>query len=362
MFRDRDYLITKEGIIFRVYGYTHPPNKAVCDVEYAPKSIFTSEDPRSIRFTCQDDGIPGMNVHYKFMFDGGLRFIKEKYPEYQVYYKPLNNELVGLDENQVYKKIEPKNKLKELHETAAKDSLIRTMNLILKLIVENSSLKISNFGVFGSLCLDFHHVKFSDVDLIIYGKKELIELRNTLSDLYKNTELRFYNEFDLIDLNSFHKSSWKFKNYALKEYVENERKKLIYSVIDSPFSKRHVKIEFEPVKKFSEIINDYEEILSIEGQGWIELKAIILDDSDAFYLQSIYLIEVLEISQGKNVPVYRICNYLEEFRGIVKKDDVVLVKGNLEKVTCKNQEYYQVTLSYGMVKHSEQVLLPFTSD
>lgn len=359
MFKDRDYLITKEGIIFRVYGYIHPLNKAVCDVEYAPESLFISDDPRSLRFLCKDNGIPDSNKYYKFIFDGGLQFIKNKYPDYQVDYEPLNTKLVGLNENQVKSHVKPHNKLNEIVTKANKDSLLKTMNLILDTIFDHSSLKLSDFGCFGSICLDFYHIKYSDIDLIIYGKKELDELRKTLAELYKINELNIVNEFDSIDLKTFTKSSWKFKNYSLKEYVETEKKKLIYSVINSPFSNRQVKIEFEPVKKQSEIKNNYEDILSIENLGWIEVKARILDDSESYYLQSIYKIEVINILKGLNVEINWICNYLEEFRGAVQTGDIVIVKGYLEKVICKKNEYYQVTISYGMKRHSEQVLKLF---
>ena len=356
MFRDRDYLITKEGIIFRVYGYIHPPNQGVCDVEYAPELIYTSNDPRAIRYLCLDDGEERENRFYKFYFDGGLKFIQKKYPQYQVNYKPLNTKLVGLDGTQVYEKIEPRDELEDILSSELNDSLLKTMNHILELIIENSSLKTSNFGVFGSICLDFYHVKYSDIDFIIYGKKELKELRESLFDIYKNKDLNFSNEFEHVNLDTFIKSSWKFENYSLKEYVENEKSKLIYSVIESPFIDRTIKIEFEPVKKISEISNEYENIISINNLGWIELIARVVDDTDAFYLQSIYKIEVLEILVGKNVDVHQVCNYLEEFRGIAKNDDKILVRGNLEKVICKNFEYYQVTLSYGVKNHSKQVL------
>ena len=356
MFRDRDYLITKEGIIFRVYGYIHPSDQCVCDVEYAPESIYYSNNPRAIRYLCLDDGNMRENRFFKFYFDGGLRFVQQKYPQYQIYYKPLDSKLVGLETDQIYRKIEPQEELQEILNSELNDSLLKTMNHILEIILESSSLKVSDFGVFGSICLDFYHVKYSDIDFIIYGRKELKELRNTLLDIYMSKDLNIYNEFENIDLSSFIKTSWKFENYSLKDYVENEKSKLIYSVIDSPFSDRTIKIEFEPVKKISEINNEYDDIVSIENQGWTELTAKILDDSDAFYLQSIYKIAVLDVLIGKRREVQQICNYLEEFRGIAQKDDIILVKGNLERVICNNSEYFQVTLSYGVKNHSKQVL------
>ena len=64
--RDRDAVLTREGLIFRVYGYWHLPNAYICDVEYAPASIFTSEDPRAIR---QKEN----QIYYKFFQDQGLQ-------------------------------------------------------------------------------------------------------------------------------------------------------------------------------------------------------------------------------------------------------------------------------------------------
>jgi predicted nucleotidyltransferase len=47
--RDRDGIVTAEGVIFRVMGYSHPRNAYICDTEYASADIFQSKDPRALR-------------------------------------------------------------------------------------------------------------------------------------------------------------------------------------------------------------------------------------------------------------------------------------------------------------------------
>ena len=38
--RDRDAILTRDDLIFRVYGYIHPSGAYICDPEYAsPKSL-----------------------------------------------------------------------------------------------------------------------------------------------------------------------------------------------------------------------------------------------------------------------------------------------------------------------------------
>lgn len=70
--RDRDAIITKEGLVFRVLGYSHPPNAYICDAEYAPAEIFKSDNPKAFRNKRQ-------HVFYKFYEDEGWEEISNTY-------------------------------------------------------------------------------------------------------------------------------------------------------------------------------------------------------------------------------------------------------------------------------------------
>lgn len=80
--RDRDAIATKEDLIFRVFGYSHPPDSYICDAEYASAKIFRSDNPKAFRNSRS-------NVFYKFYEDEGWRFIQEKFPQYKIFHEML---------------------------------------------------------------------------------------------------------------------------------------------------------------------------------------------------------------------------------------------------------------------------------
>jgi predicted nucleotidyltransferase len=214
--RDRDAIITEEGIIFRVYGYSHPPNAYVCDPEYAPAEIFKSKNPKALRAR-------GKQVYYKFYFDEGLRFVHTEYPKYRIFYHPL-------------------------------------------------------------------------------------------------------------------------------------QKKLVYALFKDGRSGRTIKTEFEPVKDWNEIRNEYSSKAQILRKGWIKAVVRIIDDKDGAFMPSIYLIEPVRILRGERVDdIRRIISYIEEFRMQVRRGEEAYVEGNLERVTTPSKTFHQITLTYAS-RYFEQVL------
>lgn len=339
-FRDRDAPITKEGLIFRTYGYIHPANACFCDVEYAPASIYVTSDPRAIR-------TGPMGTYYKFYFDGGLQYVKENYPAYQILHKALNAQMVGIDHTQAVQIRRPDEQLRQILKDPPENTLIDALLEVLDLVMDHSQLKSHQFGVFGSICHDFYHVDYSDLDLIVYGRRALKELQETLEDFYQQPTFPIQNEFAVWDYRHSTKH-WHFNNYSIQEYPFYELRKLIYAVIRSKRQKRPIKIEFEPVKNWGEIQNEYPEQVRIERVGWIKAIAEVLDDRDAFNMESVYKIEILEILDGPKIDdIIRILSFVEEFRGQVQKNEEILVEGNVEEVILRNREFYQITLSYG---------------
>ncbi len=345
--RDRDAILTKEKLIFRVYGYSHPPNAYICDVEYAPEEIFKSKDPRAIR---DEDG----HFYYKFYEDEGLRFVERNYPKYMVYYKPLNRRLVGVPQKSILEVRKPDEAFKKLIRKDDKDELLKALSKVFNIISSISELKEENFGVFGSLLHGFYHPKFSDIDLIIYGSKALRKLHETLEELYKEKNSTLRNEFE--SLESLKGKRWRFVNYTPKEFIWHQRRKMIYALFRDREIKRLVKVEFEPVKDWKEIKNEYNSSLQIENVGWIKALAKVADDKEAPFMPSIYGIELIKILDGPKVEsVRRIISYVEEFRMQVKRDERIYVEGNLELVRTSKQSFYQITLTR-CPRYYEQVL------
>jgi predicted nucleotidyltransferase len=354
--RDRDAILTREGLIFRVFGYSHPRHAFICDAEYASAQVFTSNDPRALR-----NG--GNEVFYKFYNDEGWKLLFSRFPQYTVFHEMLGQRVVGIKQGDIAEVRKPEERLRVLVEAEAKDELQDAMQRVLNAAMQGSGLSTANFGVFGSMLHGFHHPKFSDIDLIVYGRKENAKIRETLQALYASSLSGFRNEFETEA--AMKGKHWRFKNYTVKEFIWHQKRKQIYGLFNDAKSGRTIKAEFEPVKAWSEITSEYDSKARILRKDWVKINARVTADSDASFIPSVYGITPLEVLSGttKALEAVRVISYMEEFRLQAQKDETVRVEGNLEEVVTPNGNYHQIALTY-CPRYYEQVLkvLPHPRD
>ena len=163
------------------------------------------------------------------------------------------------------------------------------------------------------------------------------------------------NEFESED--AMKGKTWRFKNLDVPDFVWHQRRKMIYGLYDdTSASGRVIKAEFEPVKAWSEIKSEYNPQTRIKQKGWAKIKARITADDEAPFIPSVYGIEPLEVYSGSKeaLEAQRVFSYMEEFRQQAKKDEAVIVEGNLEEVQSPNGSFHQVTLTY-CPRYYEQV-------
>jgi predicted nucleotidyltransferase len=347
--RDRDGIHSPEGIIFRVFGYNHPKDAYLCDAEYANSKIFYSTDPRAPR--------QGKNeLYYKFYMDQGMKLITKKYPHYLVEHKMIEQKIVGVRDESILETRQPQPRLKELLDKGPTDELLNAMEQVLNITTSKSGLGSDHFGVFGSMLHGFHHPKYSDIDFTIYGKSENQKLCQALKQLYSQENSKLTNEFASEE--SMKGKTWRFKNFTVPEFIWHQRRKMIYGLYDDrKNSGRIIKAEFEPVKAWDEIKNEYDPQTRIRKKGWVKIKAIVTSDDDGRFIPSIYGIEPLEVLSGPKEAqeVVRVFSYMEEFRQQVQRDETVIVEGNLEEVESTRERFLQVTLTY-CPRYYDQVL------
>ncbi|TRO51220.1 hypothetical protein E2P61_06740 [Candidatus Bathyarchaeota archaeon] len=346
--RDRDSVLTPEGLLLRIFGYSHPPNAYICDAEYGSATIFTSKDLRAPR-------TGGNQYFYKFYNDEGLQLVFKKFPQYTVFHEMLRRKVVGIHSSDVIATRKPEERLSSLIETEQKDKLVDAMQRVLKTILSHSRLDGENFGVFGSMLHGFHHPDFSDIDFIVYGREENNIVRETLEALYADDSSYFRNEFGSKDV--MRGKQWRFKNFTVKEFLWHQRRKQIYGQFKDSKTGRVIKTEFEPVKAWNEIFSEYNPEARIVNKGWVKLEASIVDDADAPFIPSVYIIKPLEVLSGTReaIEAVRVFSYMEEFRLQVQKDEKIYVEGNLEEVISPEGSFHQVTLTY-CPRYYEQVL------
>jgi uncharacterized protein len=347
--QDRDGILTKEGIIFRVFGYSHPENAYVCDAEYASSKIFQSKDPRAPR-----EGKDGL--YYKFYNDEGMKLMAKQYPQYLFYHQMLARRIVGVNQKDIFVARKPQPRLQEIIKAVPTDPLIAATMRVLNVATDKSGLKSSDFGVFGSMLHNFHHPKYSDIDFTIYGRVQNKKMQQTMQALYEDKTSGFRNEFE--SEKSMVGKRWLFKNFDVADFVWHQRRKMIYGLYDdTKNSGRVIKAEFEPVKAEGEVVNEYDPNSRIIQLGWTKMRAKITNDQDAPFIPSIYGIQPLEIIKGspEAAKATRIFSYMEEFRAQAKTGEEVTVEGNLEQIISPKGDTYQVTLTYCPL-YWEQVL------
>jgi predicted nucleotidyltransferase len=346
--RDRDGIVTKEGIIFRVFGYSHPPNAYVCDAEYASRKIFTSTDPRAPR--------TGSNgTFYKFYDDEGWKLVFNKYPQYTFQHAMLGQKVIGVNQADTAEVRRPEEKLRALTEESARDDLVAATLRVLSIITGQSGLSESDFGVFGSMLYGFHHPQLSDIDLIVYGISANKKVQDALQALYSDERSGFRNEFESSE--AMEGKRWRFKNFAVQEFVWHQRRKQIYGLYDDVKSGRAIKAEFEPVKAWSEIKSEYDPKARILPKEWVRIKARVADDAEAPFIPSVYIIEPLEVLSGSKLGLEaaRVVSYMEEFRSQARKDETVIIEGSLEEVVSPHGGFHQIALTY-CPRYYEQTL------
>ena len=347
--RDRDAIQSAEGIIFRVFGYSHLPNAYLCDAEYASQKIFNSTDPRAPREGRSE-------LYYKFYNDEGMKLVAKKYPQYLIQHEMLGVKLVGVPHDLIAEVRQPQSRLQELLKRGPTDQLLAAMMRVLDIVSAQSGVDRESFGVFGSMLHGFHHPKYSDIDFTIYGKTENRKIHETNAELYDDPSSGLSNEF--ASEKAMEGKRWLFKNFTVQDFVWHQRRKFIYGLYDDrKHSGRIIKVEFEPVKDWNEIQNEYDPNTRIVPKGWVKLKARVTADEDGPFIPSIFGIEPLEVLDGSReaIEVKRIFSYMEEFRQQVQRDETIIVEGNLEEVQSPNGSYLQVTLTY-CPRYYEQVL------
>ena len=346
--RDRDGVVTKEGLIFRVFGYSHPPEAYVCDAEYASEKIFRSTDSRAPR-------TGGNVVFFKFYDDEGWKFVSNKFPQYTIFHEMLGQKIVGIHQTDIAETRRPEAVLQTLAAQPAKDELVEAMQRVLDTVARQSGVTKSDFGVFGSMLHGFHHPKFSDIDLIVFGVNANKRVRATLATLYSDKQSSFKNEFETEV--AMKGKRWRFKNFTVKEFLWHQKRKQIYGLFDDLKSGRKIKTEFEPVKAWSEIRSEYNPKARIARKDWVQIRARITDDAEAPFIPSVYGIQPIEVLEGSRVGLeaVQVVSYMEEFRCQAWKDETVIVEGNLEEVITQKHNFHQIALTY-CPRYYEQTL------
>ncbi len=304
-------------------GCIHPNGRVIAYLKYAP-----SEQGKYRR------ALPFYTIpHIK----DTLAYLDKKYPHY-IYHDEINKlNFSSVPTSKIKKHLCPEEKLANIFLEDAKDHLERkTINLTTSLS-EYSDIPLKYFGVTGSILIGIHSLKYSDIDITIYGLFNSLKVKDALLKLYRKKNSGF-NKFKDERLESW--IADKVKHYPLTVAEAEKMYKRIWnrSVFKGTLFSIH------PTRSDSEINERYSD-KTVNPKGLIEIEAKIKDAAQSIFTPSTYKIEKINVISGLDVGVEEILSYEGLYSGIFDEGDQIVARGLLEKVKDKTGiSYWRVVI------------------
>ncbi len=172
-FLDHDYVEDERGRLYVVIGNSHPPNYVIAYLKYVPTEEVTpwrrgdKYYARVVKRYGVRNVMPSVRPHQEFIIDSMLN---------------APAPIVRL--SNVVKHYLPELRLGELIKHADDELEIRVLEVIDR-IRECCNVPLSNLGITGSLLPRIHNIAISDIDLVVYGCRESVEVCEYVSKCFE---------------------------------------------------------------------------------------------------------------------------------------------------------------------------------
>ncbi len=306
----RDFLETKEGLIFSVVSYFPYKNRYLAFLRYYPSK-------NGDRIRKENSRKKGYKKYKKVeSTDSSYKFLK-KMGKYVFSY--LGFEMQGVKFGDIKKVYKPRERLKEI-------LLSEKPDIVEKEIIDiYEELGIKEIGVTGSVLVKLHNLN-SDIDFCIYGYKNFEKAR----ELIENFKL---SEKDLRRVYERRKPSIPFKKFLFHEKRKKNRGIYNNRLFDILLVRKN------PVK---------EEFYEIKRRGKVKVEVKVIDDSKAFDYPAEYAVK-------GNVD--KVVSYTHTYVGQVFEGETAVVKGYLEEVVSNFGKYKRIIVGTSREACDEYIVL-----
>lgn len=313
--KDRDFVETREGFLFCVVGYLHPPGKYTAYLKYSPASVGRwQRQGRAYRRE--------LSFYHTHQVERTLQFLKAHHPYYVDYCPVRDIHFSMIPKERVQTYYYPEQRLAQVM-AHPDDRLEEEMVRVVEGIQQVTGISPADMGVTGSILLGIHDPSFSDIDLMIFGRENARKLREVMigKDLPGVSPLdeAYIDEWCQGVISHFGLT------YRQARWLIDRRWNFVY------FGQgRHI-VSLHPTRSDEEIEEDYGEH-RYRDAGKARIEATIARSVDSIFLPAVYGVEKVKIVEGPNVMVTEICAYEGLFGQIGDVGQVVEAQGKLEQV------------------------------
>jgi hypothetical protein len=321
-FKDRDYIKTGEGLIFCVIGDIHPPKRITAYLKYVAEK---TRKPWRI--------LPYYSLPH---VEETLSYLEKNHPKYLFSDRFSELKFSAVPRRDVKIHYRPEQALRRIM-FKRRDKLEDKALRLARLISKTSNVGLERFGVSGSILLGIHNIKYSDIDLLVYGLKESLKVKEALLNLYREAEQ--VKKFSGNRLKAWCKEKSMLHPLSIQEAEEIYRRTWNRGTFgETVFSIHPVRADYEVKEKYGSE--------KFEAIGIVEAEATIVEAEESIFLPAKYEVSKVKVLSGPKLnPINEIVSYEGLYSGIFCEGEKVKVRGLLEKVSPLRAEkgfYYRI--------------------
>lgn len=344
-FKDRDFIEDLDGFLYCVIGYLHPPNRVLAYLKYVP-----SKSKNTIWYRNEIGFVRVLKQYSSVKVIEAMKLLEVKKPHYIYYDNFFNIKFLGVPKKEIKKHYMPELKLEKIVENGPKDILEHELIELVNYLVEISNVEPSYFGVSGSILVGIHNPKYSDIDLMIYGRRNSLNLINAINEnIGKSKTISLPDKEVLLswaqEVSAIHPLTLE---EAMKLYVE-KKMRLVF---------KHRRIfSIHPAKLDSEILDKYGEKI-YQPLSLIKIRGKVTDDSESLFLPATYFVDNVKVLDG-NVPgeITEITTFEGLYSNLLTVGEEFIAYGKVEKVTNlrTSETYYRLVIGSAEAKGKDYI-------
>lgn len=314
------YVETIEGLIFAVKGLHHPKDGVIAYLRYLP-------DKRGQRI--REGRV------YKRLYDlqETTECLKRRYPQYLRWFKELGLRLQFVPFSRIERVYNPKEMLREILERPH-DEIERKIGILIQSLVQEA-VPLKDIGLTGSRLIQLA-TNESDIDLVIYGRKNGLKAYKILRRLRKRG---FISELPFGEALKVAKERWDGTGLDIQRLVDLERGKLLHGLL-------------EGTQYFIRLVpNPWEVKPPIRSRplGVVRIRGIIVKDDESIYTPCLYRVRAHTLGRSIN----ELMSYRGKFTEQARSGERFEARGTLEEVHSSRGIYYRL-----MMGDREDYLIP----
>ncbi|NQT09475.1 hypothetical protein HQ586_10385 [Candidatus Bathyarchaeota archaeon] len=301
--RDGDAVLTTHGFIFYVFGYEHPADRYHGFLKYVPRDESESFEIEWLDLGWRMEGgdiVRPLELYSPESHTKIVKGFREHFPEYLYHSEQLDRWMITVPRDHIRRVFRPSERLKEIIEEGASDSLEEEALSLIQKLTETSGVSTDFFGVHGSISLGTSREE-SDIDLSVYGASNFRLVKKGLLEA---------EEAGLLSLKRGDRAERRRLNsgvYNGRDFVVNATR-LASEIDDRPRSYRPI--------------------------GPVDVECLCVRDGEAVFRPAIYGVQgCMSLNRTVNVgEVSEVVSMIGSYRDLVSKGERVRVRGFLEEV------------------------------